>query len=145
MSVRASRRYDFACAWTRLVWTRFCLRVAPLRRRVIDDSISAVSFAGGRTPDPDLVSTFAAAVAAQPTPPGCVARSLALSAFLRRRGIRTRLCLGVRKDGAAISGHAWVESDGGLVADREEFIRSFVPLAWGDTIETGRMPRAQEA
>jgi hypothetical protein len=114
-----------------------------LRRGVIHDSIND----GGADAAPDgaLLATFAAAAAAQPTPPGCVARSVALRAFLARRGFRTRLCLGVRKDGAAITGHAWLEWNGGIVADREEFVRSFVPLAWGDTIRPGHAPGVQEA
>jgi hypothetical protein len=36
-------------------------------------------------------------------------RALAAHAMLRRRGIASRLCLGVARDSAEIAAHAWVE------------------------------------
>jgi hypothetical protein len=39
----------------------------------------------------------------------CLPRALAAHAMLRRRGIASRLCLGVARDGAALAAHAWVE------------------------------------
>lgn len=39
----------------------------------------------------------------------CLARALAAQAMLRRRGIASRLCLGVAREGQALSAHAWIE------------------------------------
>jgi Transglutaminase-like superfamily len=39
----------------------------------------------------------------------CLPRALAAHAMLRRRGIVSRLCLGVARDGDAFAAHAWVE------------------------------------
>jgi hypothetical protein len=39
----------------------------------------------------------------------CLPRALAAHAMLRRRGIASRLCLGVARDGSALAAHAWVE------------------------------------
>jgi len=39
----------------------------------------------------------------------CLARGLAAHAMLRRRGIASRLCLGVAREGGEILAHAWVE------------------------------------
>ena len=39
----------------------------------------------------------------------CLPRALAAHAMLRRRGIASRLCLGVARDRGALSAHAWVE------------------------------------
>lgn len=39
----------------------------------------------------------------------CLPRALAAHAMLRRRGIVSRLCLGVARTGAEISAHAWIE------------------------------------
>jgi len=39
----------------------------------------------------------------------CLPRALAAHAMLRRRGIASRLCLGVARDGQEIIAHAWVE------------------------------------
>jgi hypothetical protein len=39
----------------------------------------------------------------------CLPRALAAQAMLRRRGIASRLCLGVAREGEALSAHAWIE------------------------------------
>jgi hypothetical protein len=39
----------------------------------------------------------------------CLPRALAAQAMLRRRGIASRLCLGVARDGVTLTAHAWVE------------------------------------
>src|ERR1700730_18008600 len=58
----------------------------------------------------------------------CLPRALATHTMLRRRGIASRLCLGVARDRDMLSGHAWVEIGddkfvGGAEAD------GFTPLA----------------
>jgi hypothetical protein len=39
----------------------------------------------------------------------CLPRALAVHAMLRRRGIASRLCLGVARDGRDLAARAWVE------------------------------------
>ena len=39
----------------------------------------------------------------------CLPRALAAHAMLRRRGIASRLCLGVARDRGVLGAHAWVE------------------------------------
>ena len=39
----------------------------------------------------------------------CLPRALAAHAMLRRRGIASRLCLGVARSGEDIAAHAWIE------------------------------------
>jgi|SRR6185437_10999260 len=39
----------------------------------------------------------------------CLPRALAAQAMLRRRGVASRLCLGVARDGKQLIAHAWVE------------------------------------
>ena len=39
----------------------------------------------------------------------CLPRALAAQAMLRRRGIASRLCLGVARQGSELLAHAWVE------------------------------------
>ena len=55
--------------------------------------------------------------------PLCLPRALATHAMLRRRGIASRLCLGVARQGGELAAHAWVEIGkdkiaGGAEADR---------------------------
>jgi hypothetical protein len=39
----------------------------------------------------------------------CLPRALAAHAMLRRRGIASRLCLGVARSGEDLAAHAWIE------------------------------------
>jgi Transglutaminase-like superfamily len=39
----------------------------------------------------------------------CLPRALAAQAMLRHRGVASRLCLGVAREGEALSAHAWLE------------------------------------
>jgi hypothetical protein len=39
----------------------------------------------------------------------CLPRALAAQAMLRRRGVASRLCLGVAREGQVLSAHAWLE------------------------------------
>ncbi len=39
----------------------------------------------------------------------CLPRALAAQAMLRRRGVASRLCLGVARDDTGLSAHAWIE------------------------------------
>jgi hypothetical protein len=60
----------------------------------------------------------------------CLPRALAAHAMLRRRGIASRLCLGVARDRVALSAHAWVEIGndkivGGAEADGFTRLASF--------------------
>lgn len=58
----------------------------------------------------------------------CLPRALAVHAMLRRRGISSRLCLGVAREDHALIAHAWVEvGERGAVLDTE--IGRFTPLA----------------
>ena len=58
----------------------------------------------------------------------CLARSLALQRLLGRRGIPSRLRIGVdRRDGSLIA-HAWVEHAGRPVADPEALEGRYMPL-----------------
>ena len=64
-----------------------------------------------RFADPDLPAQVAAAVdhVGSKTGAACLPRALAAQAMLRRRGIASRLCLGVARDGRSLAAHAWVE------------------------------------
>jgi hypothetical protein len=49
-------------------------------------------------------------IAARPWMPAlCLPRALAAHAMLRRRGIASRLCLGVARSGGELAAHAWIE------------------------------------
>lgn len=58
----------------------------------------------------------------------CLSRSLTLEYLLRRQGIRTKLRIGVRRNGSRIAGHAWVEVNGAALNDTPDVHHEFAPL-----------------
>ena len=58
----------------------------------------------------------------------CLHRSLALHAWLRRKGLPSELKIGVRKENGELRAHAWVELAGHVVNDRQESVAAFAPL-----------------
>jgi hypothetical protein len=61
--------------------------------------------------------------------PRCLVRALALVRMLDARGLRGgRVRIGVAKDGASFSAHAWVEYGTLLLGDRPERVSGYAPL-----------------
>ena len=50
-----------------------------------------------------------------PFPLTCLRRSLVLQALLERRAFRSRVCIGVARNGAALDAHAWIECEGVVI------------------------------
>jgi len=50
----------------------------------------------------------------------CLPRALAAHAMLRRRGVASRLCLGIAHEAGALAAHAWVEVGGEAVVGGAE-------------------------
>ena len=63
-----------------------------------------------------------------PCPTTCMHRSLVLWWLLRRRGIASRLWIGVQKEAGQFEAHAWVECLGLVLIDPESLHRRFVPF-----------------
>jgi hypothetical protein len=84
-----------------------------------------------RFADPDLPRLIAWTVDSVGSWPAinavCLPRALAAQAMLRRRGIASRLCLGVARDGKLIAAHAWVEIGGDVIIGQTE--RQMTPIA----------------
>jgi hypothetical protein len=62
------------------------------------------------------------------TQAACLPRALAAQAMLRRRGVASRLCLGVARDGAQLSAHAWLELGQDLIIVGEAQAPRFTQL-----------------
>jgi hypothetical protein len=65
----------------------------------------------------------------------CLPRALAAQAMLRRRGIASKVCLGVARDGSSMEAHAWVEIGSRVIVGGAEAAR-FTRLA-----EFGGVPK----
>lgn len=62
-------------------------------------------------------------------PSNCLTRSLVLDWLLHRRGIDSRLRIGVKIDKGSLHAHAWVEFDGAPINDRSDVGQEFLPFA----------------
>ena len=67
-----------------------------------------------------------------PFPATCLTRSLLLGWLLRRRGVQSQLCIGVRLTQGALDAHAWMECEGVPVNDRPDVGAQFA--SFGDLI-----------
>ena len=129
MTPQTMRRLYLREATTMLVLARLAVRFLPSARLFAwaDRPIRHIRrFAG------DEVQWVAWAVEERGGAPGmntlCLPRALAAHAMLRRRGIASRLCLGVARNGEDIAAHAWIEVGGRTIVGGEE-ARSFTRLA----------------
>ncbi len=127
MKVKAMRRVYLREAAVRLVLAKLAVRfVTPARlfawanrppRRIC-------RFAGDEA---EWVSWAVEYLGARPWMNAlCLPRALAAHAMLRRRGIASRLCLGVARESGAIAAHAWVEIGNDKIvggAEAERFTR----------------------
>lgn len=102
------------------IWIEAALRVMPFSRllrrleRLPPESRSSA-------PDPDVVHRLLRFVVVAyeilPLPVTCLRRSLVLHRLLERRAVRSRVCIGVARNGAALDAHAWLECDGLVFGD----------------------------
>lgn len=118
--LQPSQRRDVlvAAALLTLFWLALRVPGLPLLRRRADTS------ATGRPASPadsrrakDLAHIVNATAMRAFGPGQCLTRSLSLQWMLRRRGIASQLRIGVRRTGANLSAHAWVECAGEPVND----------------------------
>jgi Transglutaminase-like superfamily len=96
------------------LWIEVALRVTPfsvLLQRISRLSRSAPSAAPVPGAVPRLVRFVTVAYEILPFSSTCLRQSLVLHALLERRAVRSRVCLGVARNGAALDAHAWIESD----------------------------------
>lgn len=110
-------------AWEFFLLAELCLWILPFKRLMtLPDKFFAKR--SGRTPV-ELASSIArmawlVEVAARYAPVNvtCLKKALVLSWLLGRRGIATRLRIGVVREEAGLKAHAWLEREGQVVADQ---------------------------
>lgn len=70
--------------------------------------------------------------------PSCLRRSLVLTALLRQRRRPAVLCVGVRKDGAGLRAHAWVECGAAAFDTSAERFERLQPSAAAELTRSAR-------
>jgi hypothetical protein len=117
------RRLTMAAA-ARLVWSRLLLSTIGLRRTQERVVIGGTRLDRGEA---EHVASVVNRVASHlPIRTNCLDRAIALAWLLSRRGLAADLRIGVRKDGASIGAHAWIEHDGVVLLDGEA--EHYLPL-----------------
>jgi hypothetical protein len=110
MKAATIRRAYLREATAALFLARVALRLWPVRRifswidrplrkinRFAGDEVAWTAWAVGRAAQRSGLKTL------------CLPSALAMHAMLRRRGIGSRLCLGVTRDNRRLVAHAWIE------------------------------------
>lgn len=119
LGLTGSQRLIFLQALVMLPLVTAGVRMAGLRRI---QALLAHASPRARGDAEEIARLVMAAARNGPCRASCLARSLALQWFLRRRGIDTQLRLGVRKQAGRLEAHAWLERQGlPLVERREDF------------------------
>ncbi len=59
----------------------------------------------------------------------CLRRSLVLARICRGRKLKNRIIIGVRKSGAGLESHAWVEIGSSPFGENRESLKAYTPIA----------------
>lgn len=106
-----------AAALLTLFWVALRIPGLPVLRRVGASAKQAANSSDAERAR--AIAHVVNATAMRTFGPGqCLTRSLALQWMLRGRGIASQLRIGVRRSGAGLSAHAWVECAGVPVNDQ---------------------------
>jgi hypothetical protein len=122
-----------ARAWLALFWADICVGLLPYpwwRGRLV----RAASGVPGSTVPPDkaFFQAFGIALRNHLHAMNCLRRSLALHRLLARRGVASRLVIGVRRTEGGLEAHAWIESAGRVLGDRPDVAALYTPLPPGE-------------
>jgi hypothetical protein len=98
------------------VWIELRLRVIPFSRLV--DRLSRPSLMRGPfATETRMIPFVRVALDILPVPNTCLRRSLVMYRLLWRRGLTSRICFGVAKNGSVLDAHAWIVSNSALPVD----------------------------
>ncbi|HEX5185022.1 MAG TPA: lasso peptide biosynthesis B2 protein [Allosphingosinicella sp.] len=100
-----------------------------LRRKGLEAAVAHVRGHRREEPTADLnpdLARFRAARLLAPVAPNCLVDSLALLAFLARRGHRADLVFGVKLD--PFAAHCWLQSDEAVLTDGADSVATFTPI-----------------
>jgi len=113
--VRRMRASDYATAFEVIalaIWVEIALRLIPFSELLerLKRRSPQVTSAGDQYQR--LHRYVAIAYEVLPFPATCLRRSVVLHGLLERRGVPSRVCFGVAKNGVVLDAHAWVECAG---------------------------------
>jgi hypothetical protein len=113
--VHRLRASDYATAIevvTLAIWVEFALRLMPVSVLLERLKQRSPHIMGSGAECRRLHRYVAIAYEVLPFPATCLRRSVVLHGLLERRGVPSRVCFGVAKNGVVLDAHAWVECAG---------------------------------
>ena len=113
--VRRMRASDCATAIEVIAlatWVEIALKIMPVSQLLERVKQRSLLVAASGDEYQRLHRFVAIAYEVLPFPATCLRRSVVLHALLERRGVPSRVCFGVAKNGVVLDAHAWVECDG---------------------------------
>ena len=113
--VRRMRASDYATAIEIVAlatWVEIALRLMPFSQLLERLKQRSPHVVGSGDEYERLDRFVAIAYEVLPFPATCLRRSVVLHGLLERRGVPSRVCFGVAKNGVVLDAHAWVECSG---------------------------------
>jgi transglutaminase superfamily protein len=113
--VRRMHASDYATAIevvSLAVWVEIALRLMPFSEMLERLKQRSPHVMGSGDEYERLRRYVSIAYEVLPFPDTCLRRSVVLHGLLERRGVPSRVCFGVAKNGIVIDAHAWVECAG---------------------------------
>jgi hypothetical protein len=113
--VRRMHASDYATAFEVIslaIWVEIALRFIPFSELLERLKQRSPQVMGSGDEYQRLHRYVAIAYEILPFPATCLRRSVVLHGLLERRGVPSRVCFGVAKNGVGLDAHAWVECDG---------------------------------
>ncbi len=113
--VRRMRASDYATAAEIVAlatWVEIALRLMPFSQLLERLRQRSTHVVGSGDEYQRLHRFVAIAYEVLPFPATCLRRSVVLHGLLERRGVPSRVCFGVAKNGVVLDAHAWVECAG---------------------------------
>jgi hypothetical protein len=127
MKLKTRRRVYLREAALMLALTKLAVRFVPTARLVAWASRTPRAATRFAMWEAGWIASAVETVGAKPWMRAlCLPRALAAQAMLRRRGIASRLCVGVAREGATLAAHAWIELDHDIIvggSDAPRFTR----------------------
>ena len=94
------------------IWVEIALRLIPFSQLLERLKQRSTHVVGSGHEYHRLHRCVAIAYEVLPFPATCLRRSVVLHGLLERRGVPSRVCFGVAKNGVVLDAHAWVECAG---------------------------------
>ncbi len=130
-ALRWAEKMIFVCSCMLLPITALGLRIIGLRR--CQQLMAAFPVRDGESLPPDQVRKAAwlvnAAAYHGPYRASCLERSLALWFFLRLKGVKSNLRIGVLNHNRSFTAHAWIEVGGVVLNDRPDIAGTHAPFS----------------